>query len=173
MFVRDFIHVAQPFQTIAPRFLCDPGWLRPIVDKAVDEAARVSRALAGSPEEVGDAIAHTATAPEVQLDRGAVRSRARGLVVPITWSNVMEHIWFPPISGDLEIAPIGPSRSELVLSASYQSPKALDPPREQALVEPAAAHPAVVHRVVEAGVRAFLQNLAITLETEHAESPRR
>lgn len=171
MFVRDFIHVARPFQTVAPRFLGDSGWLLPIVDEAVDEAARFSRALGGSPEEAGDAIAHATPTPDVHLDRGAARSRARGLVIPISWSNVVEHAWFPPISGDLEIAPIGLSRSELVLSASYQSPEALDAPPGQPLVEPSSTHLAVVQRVVETGVRAFLQNLAVTLETEPAECP--
>ncbi len=177
MFVRDFVHVARPFQSVAPRFLRDPQWLRPIVDEAVGEAAAVAHALAGgtdrrldrpagSPEDrAGDGFGST------RFDRGAVRSRARGLVVPIFWSNLVDVTWFPPISGDLEITPIGLSRSELVLNASYQPADALlvDTPA----AEPTSSDAVRVHRVVETGVRAFLQGLAVTLETEHpGDAPR-
>ena len=162
MFVRDFVHVARPFQSVAPRFLRDPGWLRPIVDDAVDEAAAVSRALEGAcpgtPREAELVIGNTAPLPHVQLDRGAVRSRPRGLVVPIAWSHMVDVSWFPPITGDLEIAPIGLSLSELVLSARYQTPEVPDASSLQA-----------VHRVVETGVRAFLERLAGTLESEHPD----
>jgi hypothetical protein len=159
MFVRDFVHVAKPFQSVAPQFLRDPSWLRPILDEAVGVAAEVSRAL-----EDGDAAPSGAselvigdTAPlGVQVDRGAVRSRPVGLVVPIAWSHPVDPSWFPPITGDLEIAPIGLSRSELVLSARYGSAEVLE-----------ASNPRVVHRVVETGVRAFLVRLAGTLEADH------
>lgn len=182
MFVRDFIHVARPFQSVAPSFLRDPRWLGPIVDEAVCEAARVSRALVGSPDPTNDAGASIEAAPGVRLDRGAVRSRVRGLVVPIFWENDVERTWFPAISGDLEIAPIGLSASELVLSASYRSPEALnrpadgplaDEPFDDPVPESAAADPALVHRVVETGVRAFLQSLAVTLEAGLTGGPER
>ena len=182
MFVRDFILVARPFQSIAPRFLRDPRWLRPIVDEAVGEAARISSALAGSPVRAGDHRGEVAIelggdlAGEqiVRFDRGAVRTRARGLVVPIAWSHAADLSWFPPISGDLEIAPIGLSRSELVLSATYQGPEPLDeigPPPGARPGDAAPVDSGVVHRVVETGVRAFLQQLALTLESEHPDGP--
>jgi len=177
MFVRDFIHVARPFQSVAPRFLRDPRWLGPIVDEAVGEAARVSRALVGSPDFAEDADASVVSPLGVHLDRGAVRSRARGLVVPISWEDPVEHPWFPPISGDLEIAPIGLGASELVLSANYRSTETLvllgDDRIHGPAPEPSTAHPALVHRVVETGVRAFLQNLAAELETEPTGDPER
>ncbi|MFO7590572.1 MAG: hypothetical protein R6X23_06705 [Acidimicrobiia bacterium] len=177
MFVRDFIHVARPFQSVAPWFLRDPRWLGPIVDEAVCEAARVSRALVGAPDPTNDAGASIEAAPGVRLDRGAVRSRVRGLVVPIFWENDVECTWFPAISGDLEIAPIGLSASDLVLSASYRSPEALnrpaDAPFDDPVPESATADPALVHRVVETGVRAFLQNLAVALEAGLTGGPER
>lgn len=177
MFVRDFIHVARPFQSVAPRFLRDPRWLDPIVDEAVDEAARVSRALVGSPELAHEASACGEAAPGVHLDRGAVRSRTRGLVVPISWEHPVEDAWFPPINGDLEIAPIGLSASELVLSASYRSTETLallgDDPVDGLVAESSTAHLALVHRVVETGVRSFLQNLAVVLEAGDADGPER
>lgn len=182
MFVRDFILVAQPFQSIAPHFLRDPRWLRPIVDEAVGEAARVSSALAGSPVPAGDLWGDVtielggdlAGEQIVRLDRGAVRTRARGLVVPIAWSHAVDLSWFPPISGDLEIAPIGLRRSELVLNATYQGPEHLDEIGPPPGARPGDATPVdsvVVHRVVETGVRAFLQHLALTLESEHPDGP--
>lgn len=177
MFVRDFILVARPFQSIAPRFLRDPRWLHPIVDDALSEAARVSSALAGSPapseELLGEVAVDIDLEQAVRFDRGAVRPRARGLVVPIAWSHAVDLSWFPSISGDLEIAPIGLSQSELVLNATYQGPDQPDDtiaatqrPGDATLVDSA-----LVHRVVETGVRAFLQNLALTLETEHPAGP--
>jgi len=177
MFVRDFILVARPFQSVAPRFLRDPRWLRPIVDDAVDEAARVSNALAGSPVPSGDLRGNVAIelerAQTVRLDRGAVRPRARGLVVPIAWSHAVDLSWFPPISGDLEIAPIGLSRSQLVLNATYQGPDQVDDITGPTARTGAAApiDSVLVHRVVETGVRAFLQNLAAALEADQPEGP--
>ena len=163
MFVRDFVHVARPFQRVAPRFLRDPHWLRPLVDDAVHQAAAVARALegvcAGIPHESELVIGAPVPASDMQLDRGVVRSRARGLVVPIALSHMVDATWFPAITGDLEIAPIGPSRSELVLNARYQTPEMPDAPSQQ-----------VVHRVVETGVRTFLQRLAAALEDEPAGS---
>lgn len=186
MFVRDFIHVERPFQRVAPQFLRDPRWLHPIVDEAVGEAARVSHALAGSTDGI-DAVTNAdirldTTPAGVRLERGAVRSRAHGLVVPISWSHVVDPTWFPPISGDLEIAPIGLSRTELVLTASYQaagssgdsSPDRRGDALDEAPSSAGLPDPMVVmHRVVEAGVRAFLQHLAVALEAEFVDGPRR
>lgn len=173
MFVRDFVHVARPFEAIAPRFLRDPRWLRPIADEAVGEAARVSEAIAETPDRIADGVGDPGPRSQLalHLDRGAVRTRTRGLVVPISWSDGAALPWFPPLSGDLEIAPIGLSQSALVLSASYPGPELLEPPSaadDRRLPSPAADH-AMVQRVVEAGVRAFLLRLASTLEREHPQ----
>lgn len=150
MFVRDFIHVEQPFQEIAPRFLRDPRWLAPIVDTAITDAFAVTHATGGAPCGATEPRADGSVA-DVRFDRGVVRSRPGGIVLPIAWSALAPSRPFPAISGDLEVAPIGLHRSEIVLSARYQDPVQVE------------------HHVVEAAVRAFLQALAATLEAGRPE----
>ena len=49
MFVRDFIHVDQPFEVVAPRFVSDTSWLAPIAEDAALVAREVALALTHEP----------------------------------------------------------------------------------------------------------------------------
>lgn len=49
MFVRDFIHVDQPFEVVAPRFVTDTSWLAPIAEDAAVVAREVALALTDGP----------------------------------------------------------------------------------------------------------------------------
>jgi hypothetical protein len=85
--------VDRPFETIAPRFLRDPGWLETLLSSASGATAARCR-------------------------RGTVRRRADTLVVPMHWS-LDDEATLPPLDGDLAIVPIDPGRCRISLEATY------------------------------------------------------
>jgi hypothetical protein len=106
MFVRDFIHVEQPFETVAPRFVADARWLHALSDD-----------------------------DRMHFETGPVRVRLDSLVVPLSMSAVGPSGTaesgpagaLPPLEADLEVSPLGPDRSQLTLSATYRRPGASGP----------------------------------------------
>ncbi len=145
MFVRDFIHVEQPFENVAPRFVADARWLHALAEDAAAEADQVSTALRAP---VGDGR------NRIHCETGPVRVRLDSLVVPMSMSGagVSESgAELPPLEADLEVSPLGPDRSQLTLSATYRRAGATGPEAQLA------------QRAAEAGVRSFLQALAALL----------
>jgi hypothetical protein len=94
MFVRDFIHVSQPFESVAPRFVSGTGWLQDVTQNAPDS---------------------------IHYETGPVRARLDSLIVPIVMSGAIASE-LPQLEADLEISPLGPERSQLTLSATYRRP---------------------------------------------------
>jgi len=92
MFVRDFIHIAQPFENVAPRFVSGANWL---LEVAGDDTATV------------------------RYETGPARARLDSLIVPIVMDDTTEE-GLPRLVADLEISPLGPERSQLTLSAIYR-----------------------------------------------------
>jgi len=141
MFVRDFIHVGQPFEVVAPRFVSDTSWLAPIAE----EAAVVARDVALSLGPDHPANGHVG---DVRCEIGPVRARAHSILVPMWLLNDGWDSSFPDLTGDLEIAPVGSSRSLLALGATYRRPT-----REREALQR-------MERATEAGVRTFLNGIA-------------
>jgi hypothetical protein len=151
MFVRDFIHMAQPFERVAPRFVSDTSWLVPIAEEAADVARSVAVTLLGQ-----DQFAPPPPG-EVRCEVGPVRARAHGIVVPMWLIDRRGHTALPDLTGDLEVAPVGSNRSLIALGATYRRPTR----------DPDAIHR--VERATEAGVRTFLEGIALVLG--HPVSP--
>ena len=149
MFVRDFIYVDRPFAEVAPRFVNDRGWLWPVAARAGAEAAAVADAIRTTSGR------NRARDRDVALETGPVRARQDSLVVPLRLGDD-DGGRVPELDGDLEVTPIGPGRSLLALNARYRrSGRASDD---------------AVGRIAEACVRAFLRELADTLdETSRGE----
>ena len=140
MFVRDFIHVAQPFEAVAPRFVADASWLTALAE----DAASGARDLVASFSTDGT------PAPDpghLHCDTGPVRVRHDSLVVPLHFAAGDGTI-APALDADLEVSPVGPGLSQLTLSASY---------RRAAL---SASDDAIVQRTAEVAARRFLEALA-------------
>jgi len=140
MFVRDFIHVEQPFENVAPRFVADARWLHVLAEDAAAEAHQLSTRL-GAPAGDGRDRVHCETGP--------VRVRLDSLVVPMSMSGSAGAL--PPLDADLEVSPLGPDRSQITMSATYRRLGATGPEAQLA------------QRAAEAGVRTFLQALAASL----------
>jgi hypothetical protein len=144
MFVRDFIEIHQPFEAIAPRLVRDAAWLDPIAHDALEEAIAVIGAL--HPDE---AVRLGVPPLTVQCVRGAVRLRADALVMPLRWDTNLPAFWPPSLDGDLEVVPLGETRTQVALNANTcPSPRDRD---------------AITRRVVETSLRSFLRQLAANL----------
>ena len=135
MFVRDFIHVAQPFETVAPCFVADASWLIGLAEDAVSSVRELS-----SPRN-GDAALP---------DTGPVRVRHDSLVVPLHFAAANGGPG-PALDADLEVSPVGPGLSQLTLSATYRRPP------------PSTFDDAIVQRTAEVVARRFLQELAVRI----------
>jgi len=174
MFVRDFIHVDQPFEVVAPRFVSDTSWLAPIAEEAAVVARDVAHTLAlpdpatagtGSTADLGGcrnghthngdgdatgngARSHPGWVGAVRCEVGPVRARAQSIFVPMWLIDVTGTAVLPDLNGDLEVAPVGSDRSVISLGATYRR---AGPGREAALR---------IERATEAGVRTFLSGIA-------------
>ena len=97
-------------------------------------------------------------AREVRVTLGPHHDPGDALVVPLAWEPSGLPGLFPVLDGDVELAPLGPDRCRLTLSASYVPPlgefgRRLD-------------H-ALLHRVARSTVRSFLARMAKSLEDEN------
>ena len=172
MFVRDFIHVDQPFEVVAPRFVSDTSWLAPIAEDAALVAREVALALTHEPGPAslvlvdgrgtgngrangnanGNGHGHGRAGPPgvgaVRCEVGPVRARLQSILVPMWLISVEGVALLPDLSGDLEVAPVGVDRSVIALGATYRR---TSPEHEESLR---------VERATEAGVRTFLSGIA-------------
>jgi len=145
MFVRDFIHVSQPFEQVAPRFVHDTAWLAPLAADAAEVARELAVSLLGHDQ------APPARRGPVRCEIGPVRARATSLLVPLWLLSEGPDNPLPDLTGDLEVAPVGTGRSLLAFGATYQRPA-----RESQDLHR-------VERATEAGVRTFLSGIADAL----------
>jgi hypothetical protein len=88
----------------------------------------------------------------IELGR-SVRSGAKS-VVPLRWTSSGATGLFPSLDADLEVAPLGPGRTQLAMSARY------DPPFGPV---GRAVDRAVLSRVAEATLKDFLDRVAETI----------
>jgi hypothetical protein len=150
MFVRDFIHVAHPFESVAPRFVADATWLTAIAESATTNGRELSAAL-----RLGDGAdgAEADGAGTVHCDSGPVRVRRDSIVVPLTITASGAGA-VPELEGDLEVSPLGPTLCQLTLNATYR----------RAVVS--GADDALAQRAAEVVARAFLQAVAERITTD-------
>ena len=142
MFVRDFIHVAQPFETVAPHFVTDATWLIGLAEDAASSVRELS-----SPRNGDAAVPDTGP---VHCETGPVRVRHDSLVVPLHFAAANGGPG-PALDADLEVSPVGPGLSQLTLSATYRRPP------------PSTFDDAIVQRTAEVVARRFLQELAVRI----------
>lgn len=144
----DFIDVARPLEVLETDFGADGRWLAPLANEAQHDVTTLFT-------RVGPAWAPEWLGREVSVAVGGRRARGDGVAVSIRWEAVEAERLFPVLDGDLELAPLGSDDCRLILAASYIPPlgtlgRALDR--------------ALLHRVAESTVRAFLSKLAEHLE---------
>lgn len=147
VFLQDFVDVDRPLAEVRPRFCGEGGWLAPLASAAGDDGRTLL-------VRIGPASPSMAT-HNVRIRLGTCLSRDQGVVVAMRWEAAGLRPLFPVLDGDLELAPLGPDRSRVVLRASYRPPFG-----QLGLLMDSS----LLHRVAESTVRSFLQRVASSLE---------
>lgn len=144
MFIRYFLDLALPFEEVERRLLASPGeWVPGL---ARDAEGRGQRLLA----EVGFRAGERRVEKEVVIELGAPYRIPSKTLLPITWKATGPEGLFPALEADIEIAALGPNRTQLSMSARYRPPMG-------ALGR--ALNRALLHRVAEATIKDFLDRV--------------
>lgn len=154
VFLQDFVDVESPADQVGRRLAAGSDWLAPLAAAAGDDAAMLLVRV--GPQLLGDCLARTVL---VRLGRPSWRDNV--VMVPIRWEDAQHPALFPVLDGDLEVAPLDDDGCRIVLYAAYRPPlravgRAIDE--------------AVLHRVAESTVRAFLRRAAAALEAGGSEA---
>jgi hypothetical protein len=145
MFVRYYLDLPIPAPTVEQALLEDPeAWVPGLLRAAEDRGEHL---LA----EVGFDVDPGRIDKEVEIRLGAPYRTPSKILLPMTWRATGVERLFPQLDADLEVAALGPARTQLSISARYRPPmgavgRALDR--------------ALLHRVAEATVKDFLDRVA-------------
>jgi len=157
VFARYFVELPVESERVEAAMLRDPdAWLP---------------GLAGWANHRGDALlAEVGFGDEVRVARtvtveiGPTITMPTKTVVPLRWSATGVSGLFPSLDADLEIAPLGPSRTQLAMSARYVPPLgALGRVIDRT----------VLFRVAEATLKDFLDRVRETVLAEVEQLPQR
>jgi hypothetical protein len=147
MFIRYFVQIPMPFEAVETALLDEPdGWIPGLARDAGDRGEELL-------VEVGFGAAGRRVQREVEITIGKPMRYASKTVLPITWKPTAgDHL--PSMEADLEVAPLGGSRTQFAISARYDPPLgAFGRTVDRALL----------HRVAEATVKDFLDRGALKL----------
>lgn len=150
MFVRYYLDLALSFAAVEEAFLADPSsWLPGAAEAADRQGDRLLGEVGiGDGRRIGKRI-------EIWVGEPA---HLRGTtLLPMTWKATGPEGVFPSLEADLELAPMGPDRTQVSISARYRPPlgkvgRALDR--------------ALLHRVAEATIKDFLDRVGARLAVE-------
>lgn len=150
MFVRYYVELARPFEEVEGRLVDAPErWIPGLLREAEQRGGRL---LA----EVGFPLgADRRLAKEVEITLGPPYRIPSKTLLPLSWQATGAQYLFPSMEADLEVAVLGPRRTQVSISARYKPPlgavgRALDR--------------TMLHRVAEATVKDFVDRVAETIE---------
>jgi hypothetical protein len=147
VFLQDFVDVGVAAAEAGERLASGGTWLAPLATAAGDDAT--SLLVRVGPARMGEFVART-----VLVRLGEPSARGDVVMVPIRWEDAQHPALFPVLDGDLEVAPLDVDRCRVVLYAAYRPPlRAVGRLIDDALL----------HRVAESTVRAFLHRAAQAL----------
>ncbi len=95
----------------------------------------------------------------VEIEVGDATRLGEKTILPLVWRAAGAEALFPVMEGDLEVAPLGPNRTQLAMSARYRPP--LGPVGR-------AIDRALMHRVAEATIKDFVDRVASAIERRGA-----
>jgi hypothetical protein len=149
MFVRYFVEIPAAFGEVEEALLLSPDRWIPGIAHDADERGGLLLA------EVGFGSPPRRLKKEVEIELGEPLRLGSKTLLPLLWRATRLHGLFPVLEGDLEVAALGRSRTQLALSARYQPPlgtfgRAVDR--------------ALLHRVAEATVKDFVDRVARAIE---------
>lgn len=148
MFVRYFIEIPRPFPQVEAALLRAPeDWLPGL---ARDAETRGELLLA----EVGFGPPALRLEKKVEIELGQPVQFPSKALLPLSWRPAGAQALFPALEADLEVAALGPNRTQLSINARYRPPLG---------VLGRAIDRALLHRVAEATVKDFLDRAAEAL----------
>ncbi len=154
MFLQDFQEVDRPWEVVVARLTADTDAL---LAGALDTARSEDEQLRAR---VGPPGWPAMLAKTVAIHPGSVRSYGDTVLLAFSWEATTGTSLFPRLDADLEVAPMGPGRTQLALRARYEPPGgALGRGVDQLLL----------HRLAESTIRAFLLRICAGLTGEVPE----
>jgi hypothetical protein len=145
MFLRYFVELPLPSSEVERVLLGSPEHWLPHMAEDADAAGRTLLA------EVGFGSTGMRVEKGVHIEVGHPVTLGAKTLLPIRWSATGPEGLFPSMDADIEVASLGPNRTQLSLSGRYRPPLGK-------LGE--AVDRAVLHRVAEAVVKDFLDRVA-------------
>ena len=157
MFVRSHLEIPAPYAFVRDALLHDvDGWLPELADDAgVSGEARLADVGFGRAVRVDRKVLVEVGTP--------IRDENRTLV-PLRWRSESSEALFPALDGEIEVAPVGASTTQLSMTARYAPPFGL---------LGRVADRALLHRVAEATVRDFVENVATVVRDRLARDAAR
>jgi hypothetical protein len=148
MFVRYYFDVDVPFDRVEQALLHSPrDWVPGV---AADAEARGELLLA----EVGFGRWAYRLGKKVEIELGEAMQFPSKTVLPMSWRAAGGETLFPSMDADIEVAALGPNRTQLSISARYRPPLG---------VVGRVVDRALLHRVAEATLKDFLDRAGQTL----------
>jgi hypothetical protein len=148
MFIRYFLEIDQPYEIVEVTLLDDPQhWIPGLASKA----GALTDALMA---EVGFGSDGTRVEKTVLLEVHPPIAFPSRVLLPIEWRPASARGLFPELQADLEIAPLGPRRTHLSISARYDPPLGL---------VGRTLDRAMLHRVAELTIKDFLDRTGAAL----------
>lgn len=147
MFARYFVEIPLPTERVEHLLMHDPGsWLPGLAEHANHRGDELL-ADVGFGEKIR-------VAREVAITVGAPVRAGSKTLLPLRWVPSGAPGLFPSLEADLEIAPLGPDRTQLAMSARYAPPlKAVGRVIDRV----------VLFRVAEATLKDFLDGVALAV----------
>ena len=148
MFIRYFVEIPRRADEVERHLLPVPS--RWAAGAAAGAESTGERLLA----EVGFGSSGLRMTKRVEMDFGEAVTFPSKTVLPMTWKAARLGRLFPRLDADIEVAPLGPARTQLSISARYAPPlgsvgRVLDR--------------GLMHRIAEATVKDFLDRAALGL----------
>jgi hypothetical protein len=149
MLLRYFIVIARPIEEIETNLATGAQkWMPALAWMANGQGQRLL-------SELGFEVGKRRMARRIEVELGALRPMGGVTLLPIRWRAASHAGLFPGLDGQLEIAPIGKTTTQLSLSASYEPPFGL---------LGKIADRALMHRVAEITVKDFLDRIGDRLQ---------
>jgi hypothetical protein len=157
MLLRYFVVIARPIEEIETDLATGAQkWMPALAWKSNGQGQRLLT-------ELGFDVGKRRMARRIEIELGALRPMSGVTLLPIRWRAASHAGLFPGLDGQLEIAPIGKTRTQLSLSASYEPPFGL---------LGKIADRALMHRVAEITVKDFLDRIGDQLQGTGVEGGR-
>jgi hypothetical protein len=155
MFVRCFVEISSPFKDVDAALTKDGAEWLPGLASSVGEGGdrRMTDVGFGDELRIGRSVIVTV---------GLLARMQFKTLLPIFWRPAHAEALLPAMDAEIEVAPMGPARSQLAMTARYTPPFGL---------LGRVADRALLHRVAEATIKDFLDRVVGQVEERLAGLP--